>query len=271
MNRPAYVPPQIWEAATYLLDAWTKDDIPSVRVQEKNLRRLLFDAGGQTHARDLQPTWQRIVSSIEELNRRNHGAWSDRMMESDHHIEPPDPGEPYRLLLALLTTLPESMDKEMRGALDEFYQRLEDIAEHARGLAKKWDEMVELRERKGIEWTSEYEIISNWVAAHQCSIEHQNWRDFPNLADLFERIAASAENDPFHPPHGHEYALVGNGGTTGTLDVSATVRKFDSDLKRHSPTSDLAIGDADLARLLSALLRRDIGRPTVLQARKRSQ
>lgn len=269
MERPEYVPHQIWEAATYLLGGWAEDGTPVGDAFKANLHRLLFDNRHQAYARDLEKPWDRIVSSIEELNRRARDAWADSMIDSEYSKEPPDAAEPYRLLLDLLATLPEAMDEEMRPALDEVQQRLANIAEDARRLATEWENMTELRERKGIEWTSERQIISDWAAAHHCSIEGKHWRDFPDLADLIERVAAAAESVPLRPPIGYEYALVGNGGTAGTHDVSAVVRKFDSALS-FSMVRDLKISDNDLALFLSALLRREVARHTVLQARKRS-
>ncbi len=265
-ERPVHVPEQIWEAASYFMDAW---DNESCQDWRENVQRLMSGTF-KVYSEELAPTWQKIVATIDTFNKRRLAAdWEDR----------PDPQETYRLLLDLLAVFPDALDAEMRPALEEADRRLERIATLTRELMEEWDTFVDLRNAKGLQWgASEHELITTWVYRANCKIGpakgfEEELSDFPRLGDLLDGLADAAEYHGIVPPWTHEYAEQGDGGVAGKGDVSALVRLFDARLveyKRIGLPPELVITDMDLARLLSALLQRPVGRMAVLKARERT-
>lgn len=256
MEKPDYVPIQIWNAAIFMLNAWAEDDIKFARDISGNLKRLLFDGPHQTYASDLVATWKRIIAALDPYDCR---------------LEEDDRGQTYRLFLDDLATLTRAINPNMRRALDDAESRLERIAKMARSLAHEWEDLTELREHNGIEWDggSEYEILTEWANDSHCRIERENWRDFPEISDLLDRIGHAAEFYPIRPPRFHEYAEIGDGGVSGLQDASSLVRFFDARIvDRNFYPEGFKVGDTDMARLLSALLRRDVSRNAVISARK---
>lgn len=256
MEKPNYIPSQIWHAAVYMLDAWDEDDIKFARDISASLRRLLFDGPHQDYANNLEKTWKRIVADLDE---------------HDRSLDYEDQGQTYRILLDTLAVTPKSIDPGMRPALDDGAKKLERIAGLARELSRELTELTAIREQKGIEWDggSEFELITQWVEASGCDIVRQHWKNSPGLTDLLDQLGDAAEFQPLRPPLHYEYAEVGDGGVTGTHDVSALVRHFDARIaeKCYFPAG-FNIGNTDLARLLSALLQRPVSSQAVISARK---
>lgn len=260
VNRPDYVPPQVWEAAEYFLRAWdpviAKDWI---RYLERLLHGTGRDADSKLFSAELAPFWKMLVDAIEARGRR--ASSEDRL-------------EPYKVFLDMLCLTPVALDAEMKPALEEVGRRMEKIAGLATELADEWDTVVALRESKGIGWgASEYELLTAWAGATGCKIECRGWRDFPALAPLLRGLANAMENRETVPPPYYEYSTRGDGGVAGVHDVTALVRFFDArmaDLKVWSLPVDLNISDNHLAKLLSALLQRPVSRLAVLQARNRN-
>lgn len=268
-SKPDYVPPEIWEAASYMLDAWDGTS-PGDESAHRNLERLLFASPLGNYAVELHPTWERIVNSINGLNRSRRAEWADGGL-----AEEPDPQEAYRAFLYTLAKFTDSVDPTVRPALKEATASLERIAELARELKDEWGAFVALRETHGIEWMfSQTEIIADWMDAAKCRVEPKDkWSDEvygPDFPDLLERVAIAADYQGLMPPRTHEYAEMGD----GKRNVKAMVRHLDATLPvliqcRLLP-ADFNLGDTDLARIMTALLVRDVSHQSIAAGRIRN-
>lgn len=259
MEKPDYIPRQIWDAAVYMLDAWAEDDINFNRSISASLKRLLFDGPHQDYASNLEKTWERIVADLDNYDR-----------SLDHE----DRGQTYRVLLDTIASITKSIDAGMRVSLDEGTKKLERIASLARELSRELTELTAIRERKGIEWDGlgQSELITEWVEASDCSIDMHRY-NFPKIEDLMGQLGDAAEFQPLRPPRHYEYAEVGDGGVSGLHDASALVRHFDAKvatLKKCLLPEGFKVGNTDLARLLSALLQREVSTGSVIKARNRT-
>lgn len=268
MDRPEYVPPEIWQAAQFLTEWNAASGLASAKAQNDRLRRLLHDGAYQseptqngampTKPSQLGPVWQRIVEKVEPFIKAQRRAWFD----AETWQEEPDPQVPYRLILAALIETPGAINPGLATALKQSAQHLEAIAKKARELAAEWQAFSDIRNAYGIEWSgSEYDIIDAWAKDAHCEIGREHWRDQPELADLLGRLASATEAATVHAPIGHEYAEQGYGGENRRGELATLVRALDSRLainSRHSLPTDFRIETADLARLLSCLLLRDV-------------
>lgn len=274
-SKPDYIPQEIWEAASYMLDAWD-GTTPGDKSAHRNLERLLFAGPLGNSAVELGPTWERIVKAVNALNLRRLAEW-----HNGGPGERPDPQDPYRSLLYTLAKFTDTVDPTIRPALKEATAKLERIAELARELKDEWDAFVAVREAHGIEWTSsQTELISDWMDAAKCRIVPKDkWSDDlylsdvlygPDFSDLLERVAGAAEDPGLRPPSFHEYAEMGD----GKRNVKAMVRHLDATIDtliqcRYLP-EDFSIGDTDLARILSAVLARNVSHQAVAAGRIRN-
>jgi len=259
MERPDYVPNEIWQAARTLLD-WQGQDID----YKKYLSNLLFDGQGQSYASELANTWPQLVTEF----RRSH----QRLLESLDGRGDPDPDDAYRIFLTILSELPLSLDQDLKPALADFGGLLKAVQTAADDLASAWGDLMDLRERKSIQWATEHELLREWLSMSDNALADRHWRhDDPKITDLLTCISSAAKHQPATPPATHEYAAIGNGGVSGHRDISAMVRRFDSvaDIYRTILVG-VHITDAVLAKLLSALLRRDVSRLAVHEARTRN-
>jgi len=260
-RRPKYIPAAVWRFYRQL------EDRDSLRTRDHALITRLFGP-------DMELTWRNLARHVETKNPEHIDISPYRVRNYVQIAEDLDCTEreaiaeqDWRHLFQLLMDLRLSFDASARDAMKRAEELLGEIGDTAERLAELICEYGELRTKHEFSAPEEFSILSEWLRA--TTREDEPSRYDPAPADMIEALGFAAwyhelecHNETATHVHDRKYSY-----------ITAWIRHFDALWRRwqEEMAARFVIGDTDLARIASVVLRIDVSREAVSRARSRAK
>ena len=259
-RRPEYVPAAVWRFYRELADKYPEDQPERARLVAR-----LFSP-------DMARTWRNLTRQIETaplspLRIEQESRWAT---EDDRGLPPRQvtAEQDWRHLLDLLLQLPHTFAPEVRDELKHAEGLLAEIGDTAERLSDLMREYNHLSERHQFSRPEPFTILSEWIKATTGENEPGSYEPAP--ADMLQSLAFAAW---YHETKAGDIdeAFIRDRKPSY---IAAFVRHFDALWKRWQDLCFAArfeVSNTDLSRIASAVLRMDVSRETVKQARARTK
>ena len=274
---PEYVPAAVWRFYREL------DEERDLQSGESLLSQRDCALIGRLFAPDMARTWRNFARHIDgpdvDLSRATGSVYPAAMAQRGCTFRDAVAEMDWRHLFDLLLQVRKTFDPSDRDAMRRAEDLLPEIAEVAEDLAAKLREYQALRDRHLISAPPEFyhlgELVSVSLYGRRDDLDPDTLPDedvsLLNTATVIDELANSAwyhEPECFNETATHVHDRKAS-------HVSAWVRHFDAMWQRwqepYCMVARFDMSNTDLARIATAVLRMDVSRETVKQARARAK